>query len=692
MQIKKLERLRKELKIVKAESARRAEAAEQQRIAAEKAQLASMKTVEGIKAVNESKYSTVERYASVYYDPIMNPYGVPPPGQPRLYFGVNSVTTMDLNQAVVPEKYRDKVLEKEGGGGGSGGNNQRKRRWDDGPRNNGQNGDVHDIGVAITVNGQEMQQQQFAPPPPPPPPSNAFPPPSYAFPPPPPPPNAFLPPPHPTQFPPPPPPPSNPSFNSQQNSSEPPPPPPPPVPPPPPPQPKTKSIPSLPKPSASVIRASRKTKSKLLADIWASAEEMDYDTSLQSSADYTTTTNEEPEPYLPKWQRDKIMKKKNKNDKDDVNDPCCPSADGYSEYRNREQIERQALESRNHHYRMKDSSLKQNSHSVNVEDQSITTTTWYYADNSTGAIQGPFTGVQMHGWKNAGFFPETTPVRRGEDGEFVAMGSVDFMAVTNLSVQHEKTDGLDNVDNVSQDVQSDALAASNEEEEQEGDYKNPELEMAQHADDENETETNLCVPPPDDDEEGPEVDLCVPPPSDDEDDGQEVDVCLPPPSDDEGDYAEVDACLPPPSDDEDDQAEEEGETVPSYPAPEEDNGADVPYPVDDAVSYPVDDVVPHPVDDAVPYPVDVDYPVDVAYPVDDAYTYPDTDGAYEGDGIAAVAPYPGAEDILASDAPDNNGPPVAQAKKKFDGDKVVVGFVPSTVKRKGAKIKKSDGQ
>ena len=404
---------------------------------------------------------------------------------------------------------------------------------------------------------------------------------------------------------------------------------------------------------------------------------MDYDTSLQSSADYAK--DEAPEPYLPRWQRDKMNKKK-KDDSKDVNDPCCPSADGYSEYRNSEQIERQALESRNH--RQKDPSLRQNSNDVNPEQS----TSWYYADNSTGAVQGPFTGAQMHGWKSAGFFPETTPVRRGEDGEFVAMGSVNFMAVPDLSVKDEKTDSLDNEDNVSQEGQSDALAASNGEEEEEGDYNILESEISEPADDENETKADPCVPPPEDDEEALEVDLCVPPPSDDEDDRQEVDVCLPPPSDDEDDCAEVDTCLPPPSDDEENQAEAEGETFPSYPEPDEDNGADVPYPVDDAV--------PYPVDDAVPYPVDVDYPVDVAYPVDDAYGYPDTDGGYEGYGIAAVAPYPGT-DVLASDALDNNngkGPPAVETKKKFDGDKVVVGFVPSTVKRKGAKNKKSDGQ
>jgi hypothetical protein len=189
------------------------------------------------------------------------------------------------------------------------------------------------------------------------------------------------------------------------------------------------------------------------------------------------------------------------------------------------------------------------------------------------------------------------------------------------------------------------------------------------------------VPPPSDDEgdDMAEVDMCVPPPSDDEEELKaEVDMCVPPPSDDEEEErAEVDMCLPPPSDDEDDGNAEE-------------NAADIPYPIDETVPYPIDEAVPYPVD--AEYPSDVAYPVDVEYPVDEAYGYPDTDGAY--DEMLAVAPYPGAE-MLISDAHEESTemkPPAAE-KKKFDGDKVVVGFVPSTVKRKAAaKSKKSTEQ
>jgi hypothetical protein len=205
---------------------------------------------------------------------------------------------------------------------------------------------------------------------------------------------------------------------------------------------------------------------------------------------------------------------------------------------------------------------------------------------------------------------------------------------------------------------------------------------------EDEPEVDVCVPPPsDDDEEGgpevdfcvpspsdddrPEVDVCVPPPSDDEDDDRpEVDVCLPPPSDDEEDSPEVDVCLPPPSDDEDDGYAETGEEPPAYYPPPDD---DVPYPVD--VEYPI------PSDDAVPYPVDVEYPVG------DAYAYPDTDGAYGGyEEMPAVAPYPDADVYTDEQEESAKEPAVAESKtkKKYDGDKVVIGFVPSTVKRKVA--------
>jgi hypothetical protein len=110
IETKKLERLHKELRIVTDASAKRRALAEQAQIERDREMLAAQRTVAGVQKLNESKYSLVERFASVYYDERMNPFGAPAPGQPRLYFAdpQGTTTTMDLGRAVVPEKWRGK--------------------------------------------------------------------------------------------------------------------------------------------------------------------------------------------------------------------------------------------------------------------------------------------------------------------------------------------------------------------------------------------------------------------------------------------------------------------------------------------------------------------------------------------------------------------------------------------------------
>jgi hypothetical protein len=139
-EIKKLERLQKELRIVEAESVKRKALAEQAQIERDKELLAAQKTVEGVQKLNESKYSLVERYASVYYDEQMNPFGAPAPGQPKLYYADSEgkTTTMDSRRAVVPEKWREKFNLEGGRGRGDGpelhedkSRDARERRWDD---------------------------------------------------------------------------------------------------------------------------------------------------------------------------------------------------------------------------------------------------------------------------------------------------------------------------------------------------------------------------------------------------------------------------------------------------------------------------------------------------------------------------------------------------------------------------------
>ena len=62
---------------------------------------------------------------------------------------------------------------------------------------------------------------------------------------------------------------------------------------------------------------------------------------------------------------------------------------------------------------------------------------WWYRDNTSHQLQGPFTSVQMQAWNQAGFFPPTTPVKRGGDSqEFVAICQIDW------NVQVAKASGM----------------------------------------------------------------------------------------------------------------------------------------------------------------------------------------------------------------------------------------------------------
>jgi len=82
----KLDRLRKELKLVKEEEEKKPKQTHQQK-----------------HQQQQSSFQPLENPAvSVYYDPVMNPYGAPPPGQPRLYHRRGGGTTMNLSEAVVP--------------------------------------------------------------------------------------------------------------------------------------------------------------------------------------------------------------------------------------------------------------------------------------------------------------------------------------------------------------------------------------------------------------------------------------------------------------------------------------------------------------------------------------------------------------------------------------------------------------
>ncbi|KAL9181405.1 hypothetical protein ACHAXT_010210 [Thalassiosira profunda] len=662
---KKLERLQKELRIVSAESAKRAEQAQIAQIERDKELIAAQKTVAGVQKLNESKYSLLERYASVYWDEQMNPFGAPEPGKPKLYWADDEgkTTTMDARRAVVPTKRRKK-FEADGGKEPHGGGTMhvaKRSRWD--------------------VRGDGGNQQMIMHPPGAPP---GFPPQGSAFPPPPPP---MMPP---TQMGFPPPPPLPPSHLTNGAAPPPPPPPPPPVPPPPavppppPLPPKDKSQPpALPAPSKAVIRAAKRSTGKrnALVDIWASAEEVEFDQTLGGSQG---TAEQQQQPYVPRWKRNKMAKKsKTTKDEVDVNDPCCPSADGYGEYRNREQIERQSKEvasrqkeQQDHaarHVAAQEEKAASQPQTYNMQQQ-----TWFYRDNTSGTIQGPFSGEQMMGWK--AFFPPTTPVRFGEDGAFVPLAEVDFASPPTPPIPEETAKVADTAtEEVANGTSVEDVAESSQAPEKGSGEGMPQPTTEEELQ-QSQSEAETAEPSQAD---GPEAVAASPPLAD----GAEVEVCLPPPSDDEDNddnagsaEAEIEECVPPPSDDEEMDGDADGEKdniEECLPPPSDDEQEDeVPYPA--VGEYPLPD------DDDEPYP-QMEYPInDDAYPED----------ATGGD-MAAVAPYPTEEDMhgVPDYAQEQNAeegglmPPAEAEKKQYDGDKAVVGFMPShlRVKRSAAK-------
>ncbi len=141
--------------------------AEQAQIERDKELLAAQKTVAGVKKLNESKYSLVERYASVYFDEHMNPFGAPAPGQPKLYYAdvEGKTTTMDSRRAVVPVKWRDKFdLERGIRADGlqtheDAARVARERRWDD----SGDINSMHPPMESVATPQYSLPPQQFLP-------------------------------------------------------------------------------------------------------------------------------------------------------------------------------------------------------------------------------------------------------------------------------------------------------------------------------------------------------------------------------------------------------------------------------------------------------------------------------------------------------------------------------------------------
>ena len=392
--------------------------------------------------------------------------------------------------------------------------------------------------------------------------------------------------------------------------------------------------PPLPAPSKSVIRATKRGKKSSMVDIWASQDELMYEQavgggSMEGILEQESTKKEE---HVPRWKRDRMKKgKQNAVDNGDVYDPVNPSSTGYADYRNKDQIERQSKQvcklkkEQREHAEQHVAAHNAKKLEARPENTAYTASTaiWYYKDNTSGSLQGPFSAEQMLGWKS--FFTSDTPVRFGHEGDFVELSQVDFSKPPLPLILEE-----DNPETLSSEIPQSTVneigsrAEGIEAQSQTGDI---------HIDGEGDEEA--CIPPDSDDEnEGPEVDMCVPPSSDDDDDEDDSDA------------------LP---------AQETQQPQPSEG-------------VNDDVSQPSYDVAYPTVSDAVPYPVDIEYPFDGA------------------DSMADIA-YPSSNDV-GFGAPEEESDPTAAApcdsaqfapKKKYTGDKEVVGFMPSHLRKKSKK-------
>lgn len=155
-------------------------------------------------------------------------------------------------------------------------------------------------------------------------------------------------------------------------------------------------------------------------------------------------------------------KRKMEQEKEDTFDPLCPADDGYSDYRSKEQIQRSVILSQKKKREDKcDGNGKGEEVGKEVDDDddddggggggdgkknrnlNDIVCHWHYIDQS-GYVQGPFSSEQMMGWNQAGFFPSNTLVKNGQDGRFVELGLVDLEKGTLKNESVEEQEGEDN--------------------------------------------------------------------------------------------------------------------------------------------------------------------------------------------------------------------------------------------------------
>ncbi len=623
---RKLDRLKKELKIVEKAKEQRIKDAEERRKLKLEEEKKMMKTKKGVDKLNQEKF----RYAkySIYYDKVMNPYGAAPPGKPMMYWkkgtkGKNRGTTVHIHEADIPEHVlSEEDLEKINAIKMK----EEQKRIEEEERANAHQ---HQIKEGGDRGYNHQERQRFVPDMP-----------KYQ--------------PHETSAPIVPPPPL-------------PPPPPPPValsiPPPPPPLPPSNEPPPPPPPSKAVqllnkISKKKKKGSSLLTDIWASQAEITYDA-------HTGNGSMEgiPTPKLEQQKFDPRSKKRKKEPESDNYDPLCPTAEGYEEYRDQDLIKRSNNESQQKNKKAK----KRNS-----SDNKPKNVKWYYQDQN-GIIQGPFEGAQMVMWKDAGFFPMDTLVRLDEIGHeenYHPIGLVDLLS-------GEVSGALPPEEVHTEDGIEDRLAAL----------------KGGNIDKEAGVEDRLAALQGDSSirEDGIDDRLAaLKRASNDSNAGEE-----------DGIEARLAALKGESNNDSNDDNVESRLAALKAENTEEVQEEDIPpsYPVDEDMMPPAtamtddDDVIaPYPVEEGHSYGDDVPYPTDVAYPVDDGeYAYPNTDAAYDQADMNEndVVPYYFPTDETSGEKNDTTGSDSAPSvKKKYAGDKAVVGFVPSHLRRAKKRAKK----
>jgi len=298
----RLERLNKELRIVK-------DAEEKRRI-----EVHTRQTADDVAELNDEKFGIYAK-CSIYYDAVMNPYGAPPPGKPRLFWTEDGATTIDVKLAAIPANLRSS-------------------------EDNEMNGNRKQISTQIRPpprSGPRQHHRQLPPPPPP-------------------------------------------SIIIQS--------------------------------STKIDISSLAKRERKRASIWASQEEIQCGLEGESIEERDPTLSVKEHPSLE-------FTRKRKYQLSDSSDPLCPSAEGYTDYRNTDHFSRAIAHT---HSSTKASSSPK---AVNYI-QSVPMIQWLYRD-SMNSIQGPFPSNQMIAWYEAGYFPADTLVCKYNNSHFARIENVNLV-------------------------------------------------------------------------------------------------------------------------------------------------------------------------------------------------------------------------------------------------------------------------